>query len=152
MSYNLLKKCIEQEAKYQFDSFTQTDAFALGQALYEESLKYEKALAIEIRMNHLTVFRLFPDGTNLNNETWLQAKANSVDMLGISTLHLFADIEATGVTLKDRRMDDSIYAGVGGGFPLIIKNVGLIGSICVSGLDHYSDHQVIIDTLENLKL
>ena len=143
----LLEKCISEESRFQFDAFDQTTAKKLGDMLYEKSLKYDKPVAIEIRINHLVVYRFFPNGTNLNNELWLNAKANTVDMLGISSLHLFAEIENGGDSMEQRRMPVEKYAQYGGGFPLIIKNCGVIGTICVSGLYHIDDHQVIIDAL-----
>jgi UPF0303 protein krac_2116 len=143
----LVEKCLKEEEKFQFDKFSQTDAQKLGGLLYKCSLRYDKPVAIEIRMNHLLVYRFFPDGTNKNNELWLEAKANTVDMLGVSSLHLFAEIEAGGDELEDRRMDEKKFTFYGGGFPLIIRNCGIIGSICVSGLEHTKDHQVIIDAL-----
>jgi len=44
-------------------------------------------------------------------------------------------------------MPEETYACCGGGFPLTVKNTGVIGTICVSGLPHTQDHQVIVDTL-----
>ena len=86
-------------------------------------------------MNHLVIYRFFPDGTNKNNELWLAAKANTVDMLGISSLHLFAEIQAGGDKLAERRMAEEKFTTYGGGFPLTIR------------LEHTKDHQVIIDAL-----
>ncbi|WP_257220755.1 MULTISPECIES: heme-binding protein [unclassified Pseudomonas] len=39
------------------------------------------------------------------------------------------------------------YAGVGGGFPIIVKGAGVIGSVTVSGLPDRQDHQIIVDAL-----
>lgn len=148
LSIQLLNKSIEEEEKYQFTSFAQTDAKILGELLFQKSLKYNKPAAIEIRFNHLIVYRFFPDGTNKNNELWLQAKANTVDMLGISTLHLYVELERSGESLREHRMKEEDYARFGGGFPLKLKGSGVVGSICVSGLMHTEDHQVIIEALD----
>ena len=147
MAEELLRKCQEEEQKYQFDRFNQTDAKKLGDLLYEKSLAYPKPVAIEITINHLLVYRFYPEGTNRNNERWLAAKANTVEMLGISSLHYFASLEASGETPDDRRMPEAEFAACGGGFPLRIKGCANVGSICVSGLPHMQDHQVIIDAL-----
>ena len=143
----LLDRCIKEERQLQFETFQQTDARYLGNLIYETSRQYSKPVAIEIRLNHLCIYRYFPNGTNRNNELWLRAKANTVDMLGISTLHFFAETEISKGSLADRRMDEKRYTRFGGGFPLILKNSGMVGSICVSGLDHTLDHQVIVDAL-----
>ncbi len=44
-------------------------------------------------------------------------------------------------------MPESEYACCGGGFPLNIKKAGVVGTICVSGLPHLEDHQLIVDSL-----
>ena len=148
MSEELIKRCALEEAKYQFSHFTQTDAKMLGDMLYEMSLGCPGPVAIEITINHLVVYRFFPEGTNRNNERWLRAKANTVEMLGISSLHHFANLQVSGETPDQRRMPEADFAACGGGFPLRIKGSTNVGSICVSGLPHMQDHQLIIDTLE----
>lgn len=55
----LVEKCLKEEEKFQFDKFSQTDAQKLGGLLYKCSLRYDKPVAIEIRMNHLLVYRFF---------------------------------------------------------------------------------------------
>ena len=45
-------------------------------------------------------------------------------------------------------MDKQEIACCGGGFPLTVKNTGVIGTICVSGLPHLEDHNFIVDALK----
>ena len=43
----IMKKCIEEKEKYQFTTFTQTDAFQLGKMLYETSMEeFGKPIAV----------------------------------------------------------------------------------------------------------
>ncbi len=143
----IYNRCVEEEKRLQFTAFTQSDALKLGNLLYEKSKNYPKPVAIEIRMNHLTVFSFYPNGTNANNTLWLKAKAKTVDMTQHSSLRFWTDVQLSGSSAEDKRMPETEYACCGGGFPLTIKGVGVIGSICVSGLPHTDDHQVIIDAL-----
>lgn len=108
----------------------------LGNLLYQKSIGRDNSVAIEIRMNHLSIFRFFPNGTNANNAEWLQAKANTVDMLQQSSLRFWAEMQISGKTQEEKRMPASGFACCGGGFPLSIRNVGVIGTIRVSGLPH----------------
>ncbi|MCR5420113.1 MAG: heme-binding protein [Lachnospiraceae bacterium] len=142
------KRCLEEEALYQFTEFSQSEALKLGSFIYEKSKKFPKPVAIEIRINHLTVFSFYPDGTNKNNSFWLKAKANTVDMTQHSSLLFWTDVQLSGSSQEDKRMPYKEYACCGGGFPLIVKNIGVVGSICVSGLPHMEDHKVIIDSLK----
>ena len=71
------RKCIEDEKRLIFDSFSQTEALKLGSFIYEKSKECSGPVAIEIRINRLTVFSFYPDGTNENNQLWLKAKAKN---------------------------------------------------------------------------
>ena len=99
-------------------------------------------------MNRLTVFSFFPSGTNENNKLWLAAKARTVDMNQQSSLRFWAEIQVSGRRPEDRRMPESEYACCGGGFPLTIKNCGVVGTICVSGLPHLLDHALVVEALK----
>jgi uncharacterized protein (UPF0303 family) len=144
----ILEQCAKEEELYQFLTFTQTDALALGTLIYQKSLNKESPVAIEIRMNRLTVFSFFPSGTNENNKLWLAAKARTVDMNQQSSLRFWAEIQVSGRRPEDRRMPESEYACCGGGFPLTIKNCGVVGTICVSGLPHLLDHALVVEALK----
>lgn len=71
------QRCIEEEKNLIFDTFSQTEALKLGSFIYEKSKNCSGPVAIEIRINRLTVFSFFPDGTNENNLLWLRAKART---------------------------------------------------------------------------
>lgn len=143
-----LARCRAEEARYRFAGFSQDEAWRLGQLLRAAAARFEKPVALEIRLNQLTVFRYFPEGTGRYNELWLKAKSNCVDLLGISSLQLYFDLLVSGETLADRRMREEDYAAYGGAFPLRLRDGALIGSIAASGLPHEQDHQVILDALE----
>lgn len=141
------KKCIEDEKSLIFESFSQSEALELGSFIYEKSKKCSGPVAIEIRINRLTVFSFYPDGTNENNKLWLSAKAKTVDMTQKSSLRFWIDVQLSGSSAESKRMPESEYACCGGGFPLNVKNAGVVGTICVSGLPHLEDHQLIVDSL-----
>ncbi len=142
------QRCIEEEKTLRFDSFSQTEALKLGSLIYEKSKKLSGPVAIEIRINRLTVFCFYPDGTNENNTLWLKAKAKTVDMTQTSSLHFWTDVQLSGSSPESKRMPENEYACCGGGFPLTVKNIGVVGTICVSGLPHTEDHKLIIDSLK----
>lgn len=45
-------------------------------------------------------------------------------------------------------MDVRSYSGSGGGFPIVVAGVGLVGTVAVSGLRHDLDHAFIVEALE----
>lgn len=149
MEKTLLEQCIYEEEMLQFEHFSHKDALDLGMKLIEHSAVQSGPVAIEIVLNNLTIFRYFPDGTSLYNEVWLKWKRNTVNMMQMSSLHVFAKLENSKENLEDWCLDPKEFAACGGGFPIRIKNSGIVGFIGVSGLPHLKDHEVIIDALKD---
>lgn len=146
----LAELCTRQEEQFQFESFSRQDALRLGLQLAEAARAYSAGVAIEITINGLSVFRYFPEGTTLDNSLWLARKARTVSLTGVSSLHAYANLTLSGETLDDRKLDPRDYAFCGGGFPLLIRGVGMVGVIAVSGLPHLEDHALIAETLEEI--
>lgn len=147
----LMQKCALEEEKLSFETFNREDALRVGLKLHENArASYAEGVAIEITMNGLVVFRYFPEGTVPDNGLWLQRKRNTVELMQMSSLRFLAWLELNGESMTDRKLDANQYAAGGGGFPINIRGVGVVGSICVSGLPHLEDHQLVVDTLEEL--
>ena len=143
----LLAMCEEQEKTFQFDHFTREDALRLGLALHENAKPFGQPVGIEISIGGLAVFRYLPEGATADNALWLARKRRSVELMEMSSLRFMAWMEAGGDTLESRKLPADDYAACGGGFPILLRGTGMIGAICVSGLPHLDDHQLIINTL-----
>ena len=63
MSQEALQACIRDEQAYQFTHFSHRDAWELGHALVSACEQMGAPLAVEIEVNHVIVFRYYPDGT-----------------------------------------------------------------------------------------
>ncbi len=134
-----------QEEILQFSHFTNADAWTLGTMLVSEAQRRGARPLISIRLNNgFTVFQYGFDGTNLCNENWVSRKQKTVMVTEKSSLHLAMALRQTGETLEDMLLDPKEYVASGGGFPIRIEEVGVIGSILVSGMDPVSDHDLII--------
>lgn len=81
-----------------------------------------------------------------NGEEWLDKKQRTVEKFHHSSYYIFFKNQITHQydALKEK------YAICGGGFPITVNNK-VVGSICVSGLQHNEDHELIINSLERLK-
>lgn len=144
-----IQKCIEEELRYEFSSFSQTDAWNLGLELVKACSEMEGPLACEIELNGLVVFRYFPHGTEYYHEAWLLRKRNTVKMLGKSSLRVFYELEEASQDIeRDLLLSKQEYADCGGGFPIRLKNGCLIGSIAVSGLSHLEDNFALVKGLD----
>ena len=92
-----------QEEILQFSSFTNADAWELGNLIVAEAAKRGAAVLVRIRLNNgYTVFQYGMDG------------------------------------------DEKEYAACGGGFPIRVEEVGVIGTVAITGLDHVSEHDLLV--------
>lgn len=145
MSLEQLNQCKQDEEKYQFAAFSHQDAWELGNELVKACAEMEGPLAVEIEINHVVVFRYFPDGTGKFHEMWLQRKRNTVNTVEKSTLRVFYELETAGETLeRDWLLSPADYAGCGGAFPIRQRGGSLIGVAAVSGLPHLRDHEALM--------
>ena len=146
MTVEELVKVLEmQEEILQFSSFTNADAWELGNMVIQEAKRLGLTVAVRIRLNNgYTVFQYGMDGTNLLNEQWMTRKENTVKTLEESSLRFCMNLRANQESLEDHFLDPREYAACGGGFPIRVEEVGVIGTIGVSGLDHVSDHDLLV--------
>jgi uncharacterized protein (UPF0303 family) len=149
ISINELEILKKQEEQFQFEHFTNEDIWKLGKWMTEEAMRQALPIAISIRLfSGVIAFQYFCKGSKLNNETWMKRKELTVREMEMSSLRMCMEFEAAGKTMEDKLMDRYTYACCGGGFPIRIRNAGVIGSIIVSGLPHKDDHAFIIHCLE----
>lgn len=134
-----------QEEILQFSHFTNDDAWELGNIIVAAAKKLDVSIAVSIRLNSgYIVFQHGFDGTNLVNERWLERKFNMVKMTEKSSLYAYMILQHTGETLEDWGLSNKDHAASGGGFPIRVEEVGVIGAVILTGLDHVSDHDLLI--------
>ena len=67
----------------------------------------------------------------------------------ISFLRIGISLQSAGRTMEEKYLiSSSDYAAHGGAFLLIIKDVGVVGTITVSGLPQQEDHELVVTTLK----
>ncbi len=145
----MLIKLRQQEEDIQFISFTSDTALAIGMTLLQEARKRGKSVAIDITRGGLQLFHFAMEGTSVDNGEWIKRKNNVVNRFGRSSYFVGISLLSTGKTMEEKYLLSSHdYAAHGGAFPLIIKNVGVVGTITVSGLPQQEDHELVVTTLK----
>jgi hypothetical protein len=90
---------------------------------------------ISIRRNGQRLFHAALAGASADNDGWLDRKCAVVDRYGRSSLRVGEQFRVDGKSFdQDSRLDMSEYAAHGGAFPVLVRGVGCIGTVAVSGL------------------
>jgi uncharacterized protein (UPF0303 family) len=138
----------QQEKEIQFTSFSHDAALKVGFMLYEEVKTLGKAVTIDISRNNQRLFHFAMEGTTIDNAEWIRRKNNIVNRFGKSSYRVGTTLRMQGKTMEEKYgLSKSDYADHGGAFPLIIKGVGPVGTITVSGLPQKEDHELVVRIL-----
>lgn len=143
----VMKGLLKLEDELQFSKFTSEDALNLGLTFIKIAKELKQGgIGIKIERNRQVLFTHLMDGTMVENAYWYDRKKNVVDRYNHSSLFVEEMYKDMGTTFAESSLlDPEMFQAVGGSFPLIIKNVGVVGSITVCGLTGELDHQICID-------
>jgi len=137
-----------EEDELQFASFTNDDAWELGTALVEGARRQGAPVAIDISRNSHTLFHVALPGATPDNDCWIARKQRVVQRFGHSTLYMRQVFVERGTTFEEALgLDPQRYAAHGGGFPVIVRSVGPVGVMVVSGLPQLEDHRMVVAAL-----
>ena len=144
----LLQTLQQQEDELQFTEFTNDTALALGLLLVGAARRERKAITIDICRNGQQLFHAALPGTSADNDAWIRRKNNVVNRYGHSSFYVGTEFRARGKSFdQDSRLDPDAYAAHGGAFPVIARNVGVVGTVTVSGLPQAEDHEFVVRQL-----
>jgi uncharacterized protein (UPF0303 family) len=145
-----LEELLRQEEDLQFRGFDYDDALRLGLKLVDRAKELAKPLTIDICRNGQQLFHCALPGTSADNDLWIKRKNNVVNHYGHSSLYVGAQFRSKGSTFEQSsRLDPAQYAAHGGAFPIIVRNVGVVGTVAVSGLPQEEDHRLVVGVLRD---
>jgi uncharacterized protein (UPF0303 family) len=140
-----LDELAAEEQKLQFSSFTHDDAWDLGCALVASARRENLPVAVDITRNRQQLFHATRPGTAPDNDWWIRRKTRVVDKFGHSSLYVREASLARGTTFEEEfGLDPNRYAAHGGAFPVIVRSVGPVGVVVVSGLPQVDDHRMVV--------
>ncbi len=145
---DLLRELLQQEADLHFSRFTNEMALELGLALLDEARTHSGPVTIDITRHGQQLFHYAMPGTSADNDDWIRRKGNVVRRFGHSSFYVGVSLKNAGQTMEEKYLLSSQdYAAHGGAFPLIIREVGVVGAIAVSGLPQQEDHELVVATI-----
>ncbi len=138
----------QHQQRLQLTHFNYEIVWQLGEKIKQQAERQGLALAINIRINGQTLFSYAMPGTSAENADWLRRKRNVVELLGTSSYAAGLMLQQRQTSLEERYgVSLRDYAALGGGFPLQVKQAGIIGSVNVSGAPHLDDHNMLLQVL-----
>jgi uncharacterized protein (UPF0303 family) len=137
-----------QEAELQVDRFDEDRAWTLGVALVEEARRRGAPVVVDIERAGRQLFHAALPGSVPDNDEWIRRKGNVVRRFGRSSLHVGELCRDQGTTIEEKyAVASADYAAHGGAFPLLVRGVGPVGVIAVSGLPQLEDHDLLVSVL-----
>jgi len=134
-----------EEDELQFASFTNDDAWELGSALVATARAAGAPVAIEIARNGQRLFSVASSGATPDNASWIERKSRVVHRFGHSSLYVRQASVERGTTFEDEfGLDPARYAAHGGAFPVLVRDVGPMGVVVMSGLPQLDDPRMVV--------
>lgn len=146
----LAQALLRQEQQLQFSSFDNDIALELGLRMVAAAKRKGKAISFAIARNGQMLFQHAMAGTSGDNAEWIRRKNNVANRFGHSSYYVAVNYRNRGHEFeKLSYIDHRELAAEAGAFPLLIKGVGMVGTLTVSGLPHPQDHTLLIGVLED---
>lgn len=143
-----LAELAAHEDELQLDRFDNDDAWRLGVALVERARRRGLSVTVDITRGDQQLFHAALPGTAPDNDAWVLRKSAVVRRFGHSSLYMGQLCRDGGTTLADKfGLPIERYAAHGGAFPLLVRGVGPVGVVTVSGLPQVKDHRLVVAVL-----
>ncbi|ACI51674.1 protein of unknown function DUF336 [Gluconacetobacter diazotrophicus PA1 5] len=143
-----LERIARQERELILPGLTEEDAWIMGCWLRQTANERRHPIAIDIRRGGHTLFSASLDGATPDNLGWIARKARVAARFHRSSYAVGLQLLQEGKTIAERfGLPEAEYAPFGGAFPLRVRGVGVVGTLCVSGLPQREDHRLVVEAL-----
>jgi uncharacterized protein (UPF0303 family) len=148
MTQALVDAIRRQEQMLVLPAFDEIAAWEVGEALRAAGLARRAPIIVDIRTAARRLYFAALPGSAPDNEEWARRKSNLVLRCHASSLRFAVELELKGrAAWPDFGLHPRDYVAAGGGFPVTVPGVGVIGCIAVSGLPSREDHELITAVL-----
>ena len=143
-----LTELAAEEEELQFTRFTADGAWELGSTLVATGRERGLPIAVDITRNRHQLFHAALAGATPDNDSWIRRKTAVVDRFGHSSLYVRQASIERGTTFEEEfGLDPASFAAHGGAFPVLVRDVGPVGAVVVSGLPQVEDHRMVVAAL-----
>jgi uncharacterized protein (UPF0303 family) len=145
-----LETLLAQEAELQFTKFDSATAWKIGSWLADKARKESLRVVVGITKGGQRLFHWAADGTCPDNDSWVDRKTRTVYRWGHSSFYMGRKVARENTSGAAKYfVDEREYAFDGGSFPVIVKGVGVVGTVTVSGLKQNQDHDLAVQAIRH---
>ena len=145
---SLRAELLRQEGALVIQRFDNGTAIALGMQMMDSAEREALPLTVDITRCQQQLFHVALAGTVKDNDDWVRRKREMVYRMGHSSWFAAVESRLNGEDLvRDYGLDPASFSGEGGGFPIFVRDVGLVGTAAVSGLASADDHKFVVAEL-----
>jgi uncharacterized protein (UPF0303 family) len=140
-----------QESELVLRKFDFEVAWLIGNRLQALGVDRRAPIVIDVRLFGQPLFYTALAGSVPDNADWVRRKSNTVARFHRSSYHVGLSLKQADTTLLERYcLPSTDFSSHGGAFPLRLKEVGVIGSVSVSGLPQRDDHELVVEGLSSV--
>jgi uncharacterized protein (UPF0303 family) len=137
-----------QEEQLVFTRFSNEDAWRLGSAMVAVAIERALPVTIDIRRHGQQLFHFALPGTTPENDSWIERKVNVVNRFAAASYLVGRRLAERGMALDEALgVEPQLFAAHGGSFPIRIRDVGVVGTVTVSGLPQADDHGFVTEMI-----
>ena len=139
-------------AELELPTFSPAEAVALGLLATDRALTEQLAIIIEVHHLGRLAYRAALPGSLPDSDDWIARKRRVVERYHRSTLATKVKYQERGTTFNEATgLSELEYAAHGGGMPIIVSGVGVVGGFYASGLPEVDDHRFLVSCLRDLQ-
>lgn len=147
-----LKEIEAQEKEAVLPKFDKNDAWRLGNIAHDLAGENAKKIGISVKLFNQHIFFFAGPDTIQDNEFWINRKRNVVERHNKSSYYISNEYEMNEEEYyRHNAVEAKNFAIHGGGFPIRVDGVGLVGTIVCSGMVSEEDHLLGYHSLIQLK-
>jgi uncharacterized protein (UPF0303 family) len=148
--HSLIASLEAQEERLVFTRFDNGDAWRLGSVMVAAAIERALPVTIDIRRHGHQLFHVALPGTTAENDSWIERKVNVVNRFAAASYLVGRRLEASGTALDEALgVEPRLFAAHGGAFPVRIRDVGVVGTVAVSGLPQADDHAFVTEMISS---
>lgn len=140
-----------EAAELQLSAFDPLIAWEIGSYIQRRAVAENMPIAIEVARTGHPLFYFAAPGAMPDNAHWIRRKRNVVERFYRSSLMMKLLADRDGRPLLERYiLSSDDYVSSGGSVPIVVRGVGCVGSVTVSGLTQYDDHRLAAEAIRHV--